>query len=261
MHQVQLLWRILAIAVQREAAHRTNMVFQALRTGIEVAAGLVTLELVYSRTDTLAGWDAAEATVVLGLFTTMSGLLQAFVEPNLAFFSTSVVREGKLDDLLLQPVPSMLLASLGTCQPWALAQVALGLVVTMLGLARGNSPLGPTEVLSGLILLAAGALIMWSTRVLVASLAFWAPHVEVDVLYGAFWQLGRYPVDIYPTLLGVILRSAIPVAFIATVPARALTHTAEPFMVVAGTVLAASAVLTTRLVWQAGLRRYTSATS
>lgn len=53
----------------------------------------------------------------------------------------------------------------------------------------------------------------------------------------------------------------MPVAFVATLPARALTRPPDPALIVDGALVAAGALLLVRLVWQAGLRRYTSATS
>ncbi len=197
--------------------------------------------------------------VLLGTFTVVGGLRATFIEPNLAWFA-GTVREGRLDDLLLQPAPSIFLASLGACHPWGLAQVALGLATVAFG-ARGLEAL-PTVggVLAWAVLLAAGVAITWASRVLLACLAFWAPYVEPDVLYDAFWQLGRYPVGIYHPAVRALLTAVVPVAFIATIPARALTRGAGPPLLL-GLAAALGAVLAARLVWRAGLRRYTSATS
>jgi hypothetical protein len=38
---------------------------------------------------------------------------------------------------------------------------------------------------------------IWASRLLLAVVVFWAPQVELDVLYSALWQCGRYPVQIY----------------------------------------------------------------
>lgn len=261
MRYPRLFWGIFAISVQRELAHRANLVFEALRTVIELAAGLAALGIVYSRTETLAGWQPAEAVVLLGIYSIMSGVLQTFIEPNLSFFAAEVVHVGKLDDILLRPAHSALLASLGSCRPWALAQVAVGAALVVAGLVqRGDVPAG-SEVATCLLLLGAGVAITWATRVLLASLAFWAPHVEPDVLYGAFWQLGRYPVSIYHPAIRRIVTYVVPVAFIATVPALALLRGVEPLLLLAGPTAALGAVLVTNLVWSIGIRRYTSATS
>jgi len=53
----------------------------------------------------------------------------------------------------------------------------------------------------------------------------------------------------------------VPVAFIATFPALALLRGVGPILLLAGPTAWFGAVLVTNLVWSAGVRRYTSATS
>ena len=135
------------------------------------------------------------------------------------------------------------------------------MVVLAIGLHESGAGLSPWGLLGWLLLLAVGIAITWASRVLLASLAFWAPHVTPDVLYGALWQFGRYPVSIYRQPIRFLLTYVVPVAFIATLPARALTRGADPRLLLGGLAAALGAVAATRLVWRAGLRRYTGATS
>jgi ABC-2 type transport system permease protein len=101
----------------------------------------------------------------------------------------------------------------------------------------------------------------WASRVLLACLAFWALGFEPEVLYSAVWQLGRYPVNIYHPAIRRLLTYVAPVAFIAAVPARTLTCGADPVLLIARLAAAAVSVWVAQRAWQAGLRRYTSATS
>ncbi len=90
-----------------------------------------------------------------------------------------------------------------------------------MGVAPLSAQLTAMGALSSLLLLLAGTVIAWATRVLLASLAFWAPGAEPTVLYSGFWQLGRYPIDIYHPIVRGLLIYVVPVAFISSIPARA----------------------------------------
>lgn len=260
MRLLTLFAAVFSISLRRELAFRANLLFQALTTGAGSAAALAALGIVYARTDTLGGWSLGEAIVLLGTYQIVSGVLATFIEPNVQWFAGQVT-SGKLDDVLLKPVPSVFLASLGTCAPLGLSQVALGVAVLAVGLrALGTSPT-PWGVLGWLLLLAVGIAVTWASRVALASLAFWAPYVTPDVLYGALWQFGRYPVSIYPQPIRFVLTYVLPVAFIATIPARALSRGADPAALATGLAAGLGAVAIAQLVWNAGLRRYTSATS
>ncbi len=256
----KLLVCIFVIALQRELSHRANLIVQALLTTIGIAAGVTTLLIVYRHVETLAGWRLHETLVLLGAYHVVSGLFQTFVEPNLVWFAEKV-RRGELDDLLLQPVPSLFMASLGTSQPWSLGEALLGLVVMALGMAGLGGAITAGNATGCALLLLAGVAIAWAARVVLASLAFWAPGIEPTVLYSAFWQLGRYPVTIYHTFVRRFLTYVVPVAFISTIPARALTRGADLPLLVAGLVAAIGAIVLAHLIWHAGLQRYTSATS
>lgn len=260
MQLLRLFGAGFAISLQRGLAFRADLCFQALVTVTGLGAGLAALAIVYTETATLGGWSFGEAVVLLGTYQMVSGLRAAFIEPNMTWFAGQV-KAGRLDDLLLQPAPSLFLASLGACAPLALAQVGVGGLV----LAGGLRALGavPTAwaVAGWLVLLGAGVVVAWASRVLVASVAFWLPGVDLDVVYGAFWQFGRYPVTIYRQPIRFVLIYAVPVAFIATFPALALTRGVGPVAIVAALAVALAAMALVQFVWQLGLRRYTSATA
>jgi ABC-2 type transport system permease protein len=260
MRLLRLFLAILAVSTTRELAHRVNLFFQILVTAIGLGAGLATLAIVFSHAKTLAGWRFEEVVAVLGAFQVVSGLISAFVEPNLSWFGGKV-RDGQMDEVLLQPVPSLLLASLGSCNPWSLFDVLLGAGILGWSALQMGASITIGGVFACLVLLLAGVVIAWAYRVLLASVAFWAPGADPTLLYSAFWQLGRYPVGIYPRALRLLLTSIVPVAFIATFPALMLSRGGDLRLVPGGVLAALGAVLVVQFVWLAALRRYTSATS
>ena len=260
MRLLRLFGAIFSLSLRRELAFRANLVFEMLMTATGIASGLAALGIVYTQTDTLGGWSLGESILLLGTYQIVSGMLSTFVEPNVLWFSGQV-KSGKLDDILLKPVPSIFLASLGTCAPLGLSRVAMGVVVLGIGLRELGAVLTLGGVLGWLLMLAAGLAVTWASRVLLACIAFWTPGMDLDVMYSAFWQFGRYPVSIYRQPLRFVLTYLLPVAFIATIPARVLTHGARPVLLLAGPAVGIGAVLVVGLCWNAGLRRYTSATS
>jgi ABC-2 type transport system permease protein len=80
-------------------------------------------------------------------------------------------------------------------------------------------------------------------------------------LYSALWQFGRYPADIYRQPIRAILVYMLPVTFVSTMPAHFLTRQTSPALLLIGVVAGLGALVVARVVWNAGLARYTSATS
>ncbi len=260
MKLFKLFGAIFSVSVRRELAFRTDLLVRLLASAVGIGAGLAALAVVYTQTETLAGWRLGEAIVLLGTYQIVSGVLTTFIEPNVVWFAGQV-KSGKLDEVLLKPVSSIFLVSLGSCSPLGLLDVALGVAVLGLGLRElGDAPT-PWGFIGWLVLLAVAIAVTWASRVLLATVALWSPGLELDVVYGALWQFGRYPVGIYRQPVRFILTYVLPVAFISTFPARVLTGSAGAELLVVGAVVGIGAVVLVRLVWNDGLRRYTSATS
>ena len=260
MKALRLAIAIFSMSLRRNLAYRTNLLFDALSNLITNAAGLAVLGVIYDVTDTLGGWTREEAVVLFGTWLIVGGVLWTWIEPNLGWFQGQVV-DGRLDDILLQPVPSILLVSLGTCAPLGLVQVFTGIAVVIFG-ASALAPAPATlDVLAWCVLLAGAVVFTWASRVALASLVFRAPSFQPEVLYMAVWQLGRYPVTIYRQPIRFGLTYVLPMVLISTLPAQALTRGIDAGEAAFAASACLAMVVVANLAWQAGLRRYTSATS
>ncbi|GHO99491.1 multidrug ABC transporter permease [Reticulibacter mediterranei] len=260
MKFVRMAGMLFALSVKRELAFRTNLVFQLIVTLLTTFAELAALRLVYTQTATLAGWSFGHILLLFGTFQILRGLLATFVDPNFQWFSNQV-RSGKLDALLLLPVPSILMVNTGTYAPIELIQIGVGIGV--IGAAFLTLHISPFfwGVIGWLFLLAVGFIISWAARVLLASVVFWAASVELDVFYRTIWEFGRYPISIYRQPVRFLLTYIFPVAFLATYPASAFIEGINPLHMLVGGLLSAGFLVLVQLVWRSGLRRYTSATS
>lgn len=245
-----------SMSVRRMVAFRANLLFDVVVALAGLASTVGTILLVFTQTDRLAGWTRSETLVLAGTFQLLSGVKATFIDPNLAWFPGRGIREGNLDAFLLQPAPSLFLVSLSTANPLALIQALLGLAVVVVG-AHGR----PVNVLAWLFLVCVGAVLTWALGVLLACLAFWAPRLELDVFYGAAWQLGRYPVDVYRQPLRSMLTYVLPLTLVATLPAGVLLREPRPGVVLGAAAGGAASAVVAAAVWRFGLRRYTGATS
>jgi ABC-2 type transport system permease protein len=94
------------------------------------------------------------------------------------------------------------------------------------------------------------------------TLTFW--FVRVDNIEQIVWQAfaaGRYPVEIYPGWLRIALTYAIPVFFMITVPAEALTGRLDAGFIPIALIVAVVSVTLSSAFWRFGLRYYTGASA
>lgn len=259
------LLRLFAAGFSRSAqatlTFRVNLLFDIVLSIIGLFASLATVFIVYSRTDSLAGWTEAETYVLIGTFQLLSSLKNAFIDPNLSWFPENGIRQGKLDTVLLQPAPTLYLASLGRSAPFSLIQFVLGLAVIALGLSNYGRLPTPAAILAWMLTLVAALTVTWAMGVLLACLAFWAPRLQLDVFYGSAWELARYPTDIYRRPLRLALTYLFPLTLIATIPTTTLLNGPRLLVLAPSVIGAATACLLAIGCWRLGLRRYTGATS
>lgn len=260
MKLARLFGAIFVMSLKGDLAFRMNLLFQFLLIVTATGSALFAVGIVYTRTETLGGWRAGEAIVLIGTFTVISGMLATFIEPNVLWFNQRIT-SGQLDDVLLKPVPSLFLISLGRHSSFGLIQVIVGLLVVTWGMRELGAGFEVLNGLAWLALLLTSFALTWATRILIAMLALWVPGLALDVVYEGVWQFGRYPVTIYRQPARFVLSWVLPFAFITTLPARALTRGVSIPVLVGSLLLGAASVALVHLAWTAGLRRYTSATS
>ncbi|MET9317853.1 ABC-2 family transporter protein [Kribbella sp. NPDC003505] len=261
MKPLRLLAAGFSMSLRRSLAFRVNLGFDVLLAFTGLGTAIAAVLIVFTRADTLAGWSKAEFLVLIGTYQLITGLRTTFIDPNLSWFPESGIRNGKLDGYLLQPASSLFLSSLSQSSPLQLIQVVLGVAVLGWGIGVADRPPSAGGVAAWLVLVMAGVVVTWALSVLLACLAFWAPKLQLDVFYHSAWQLGRYPTDVFARPLRVLLTYVFPMALIASVPSTALLHDAQLPTILAGVAAAAGTGALAFLTWQAGLRRYTGATS
>jgi ABC-2 type transport system permease protein len=222
---------------------------------------VLTFVLLYRFTSGIAGWSAAQALVLVGIYRALDGLLALQIAPNLMRIS-EYVGQGDLDFILLRPVASQFLVSLRWLRPAEAVNVLIGLALV----AYAASRTGVTWTLAGtamaLVLAACGFALLYCLWFAIATCAFWLVKVEpLGYLFYDVWQTGRYPVDYFKGIARALLTFALPVAFATTFPARALRGDVDPRLVPLGIVFAALALVATHRFWSYALRHYASASS
>lgn len=185
-----------------EIQYRVNFFVQLFEALVALGTGLVALSLVFTYTDTLAGWSQAELLTVMGVHILMGGIISTMIQPNMMRLMTDV-QEGTLDYLLTKPEDSQLLVSVREFRFWQLVDVVVGAVVLGWALQQLGTQIGLAEAAAFLV----------------------------------------------------------PVAFAITVPASALTNRLTPQVSLGAAALTLVALLLSRLLWRAGLRRYSGASA
>jgi ABC-2 type transport system permease protein len=242
-----------------ELQYRGNFVASVLGTIFWLAMALLTLALFFRQTERLGGWDFWEVVVLLGVFNTLAGIVDALLRPGIGSLAEQV-RSGALDLVLSRPVEPQFFVSFRRLAIWRLADVVVGLALIGYALGRLAAPPTALQLATFAVAMLAAIAVVYALWVALMSLAFWFVKVEnLSVIFDAVFSAARYPVSAYPGALRFVFVYLLPIAWTTTIPASALTGRLNPAGAVVAATVGAAALLVSRLLWKTALRHYTSA--
>jgi ABC-2 type transport system permease protein len=112
------------------------------------------------------------------------------------------------------------------------------------------------------VLTASGGLVIYSLWIVLIALTFWFTKFDNNVtLLQALMDTGRFPATVYPTWLRVIVTFIVPIAIVTTVPLQALRGELVWWQIALALAVGVAAFALSRAVWQAGIKRYSGASS
>jgi ABC-2 type transport system permease protein len=257
----RLLAAYFRVGIMGETAYRINFLFQLFQSILSTGVAIAGVSVIFTYTDSLGGWGPQEILALVGVYILVGGIIGFLIQPGMSQFIDSV-RDGKLDFTLTKPEDAQLLVSIQKVNIWSLIDIALGLGVLIAGLIWMGEKVGFLEAGEFILMLAAGAVTIYSFFLVLATLSFWFVKVEnLLVVFQSMYEAGRWPVSLYPGWLRYGLTFVIPVAFATTVPAEALTGRLNWITLIGAIAIAVFLFTVSRLFWKAGLRHYSGASA
>jgi len=261
MHTLRILKAFFQNNVQQELAYRADTLVNILISLFWLGWELIGLSIIFSNTQTIGGWNIGEVIALLGVFRLINTFMQMVVWPNTEKFNRGI-REGSLDYTFLQPANSQFLVSFSRIVIWNAWNIALGVVLIVIGLfAIGSTP-SPVNVVTFLVLIFSGSVIIYSLWIILISLTFWFTKFDNSVtIMQALMDTGRFPATVYPAWLRVIVTFVVPIAVATTVPLQALRGDLPWWQVGLALVVGLAVFVLSALVWKSGVKRYSGASA
>lgn len=248
-------------SIVREMEFRGNFIMGLIRQLLWLGAFLLLIELIFYNTTSLAGWNREEVLIVLGLSRLIEGFMGVVFVGNIIRIS-DLVQKGTFDFILARPLPKQFSAFFSRVDIGAIGNTLAGIAVVAYALVKLPGAVSFTQLGLALLLAALGITIYYSLLVSIASLVFYIERIEsLWSFNNLFSEPLTVPFDVLPRGPRIALTYFLPIAFVVFVPAQALTErftwSQLPFAIGITVVFFAFA----NLVWRAGLRRYSSASS
>ena len=253
---LQLFW---TTAITAELEYRLNFVVATISSFANLIGSLFSLFLFYGTGYTFQGWTWDEAMIVVGIFTFLQGICATFLVPNLNRI-VEQVEKGTLDFVLLKPISSQFWLSCRILSPWGCSDLVFGVIIIFYFSSKLSLHLG--DYILSCVTIILGVTILYSIWFILGATSIWFVKIYnvTEVLRGLL-EAGRYPMSAYPTVYRFFFTFVIPVAFLTTVPAKALLGKSESLWILGTILIALSLLLLSHYFWQFALRFYSSASS
>ena len=257
----RIVWAFFRSAVQQELAYRADFFGNVVRSVLGIGTAFGGLMVVFSHTDSLGDWSFSQMLGLLGVFYVIQGVVAMFMSPSLNKI-VEEVRDGTFDYILVKPVPSQFIATTRRFVLWHVTDILLGVAIIVVAANRIDQEVSAIEIVIFLAMIVTAISIVYAIWLSLTTLVFWFVRIEnVTMIFNLFYETGRYPVEIFPFWLRQALTFIFPVAFITTVPARAITGRETSWLTWVAPVVAVVAVSAASKFWRIGLSRYSSASS
>lgn len=267
-HYFRVLATFLRNSLVREMTFRWNFVIEFVTTAFWFSAQIIMFDLIYRKVDEVNGWTRYEFFAFMATGMTINALIETFFMPNCANFS-ELIRTGNLDFALLKPIDTQFLISFEKLELGSLSNLVLSGGLLTYALVHLKHPIGVTQVLMYLSLIAVGVAFFYSLMITLASTSIWFGRNQG--LYDFWFYItifARYPRDIYRgswggNILFAVFSYLLPILLVVTIPAEIIVDKVlQPSWIAGVTALAAVLGLyLSRRVFLWSLRSYRSASS
>ena len=247
----------IARTMEFRAQFFASIIGYAVWTGIS----LVFIRAVFGNVGAVRGWTQAQMWVLYGTYVVLESFCYGVLGPNMFRFA-GLVRDGTLDLTLTRPVDVQFFVSTRYLDLNACLNAFLGLVLMGFGFHSAAHWPGPVGWFLWAWLLGCGLIMAYAVWFLFVTLAIWAVKLDaIAVVFDPVLQIARFPVQLYPHRLLLLLTFGIPIAYMTTYPSQALLGTVAWSAVVSAPVLASVLLGISHRFFSFALRYYGSAST
>jgi ABC-2 type transport system permease protein len=250
----------LTSSLVRELEFRANFIAKIVQNMVWVGWFLMVLLVVYRNTDSVAGWGRGEGFILGSTTFILSAIFGLFFRSMLEI--PDMIRRGTLDFVLTKPVDSQFWACTRRFNFDQIGSFIAGTLMLWYGIGQFGQPIAIDQWFGFVVLLLCALAIFFAMNTVFMITSVWFVRVDnLWVLSETSLDVSRFPIDIFGASIQRALVYYIPLAFLATMPARQLVRGFDPAMLTLGVAWAAFALLASRLFWSFALKHYSSASS
>lgn len=258
-------WRLIRIfvvaTISTQLEYRANFFMAVLGSITTAGTALLGMGVVFGQpgTTNIGGWEFKEALLVTGFYLLTSGFIEVFVRPNMSEIAEAI-RTGNMDFTLLKPIDAQFNISTRHVNILRLPDLFIG--IGLLTYAIYNIEVTFIGLLIATLMYFSSIVIVYCIWLALSTTAFWFVKTQnATELFQGVFGAARFPITAFPVPIRILLTFVIPIAFITTVPAQALTGKLTPVLALVSPLVTLLVFVLSRWFWLKAVSSYTSASS
>ncbi|MBB3111131.1 ABC-2 type transport system permease protein [Paenibacillus phyllosphaerae] len=261
MNWIRLYIRLAGASFRAQMQYKFNFAFSSLMAFGMFGIEFLTVGTVIYKFGGVGGWGVYEVGYLFALMMFNRALYRMFASEINGFEKYLV--EGLLDQLLLRPVPVLLVLMTRQFRPM-LGELFLGGTILTLSLQQLDAAgqiVWYTALAKSFAAILSGAIFTFSFGVLTATVGFWTHRIDDlrRITDDATTNACYYPLTIYPGWMRMMLLTVLPMGFTSYVPALHIIRGEIGVWVLPATLLFALLLLMGALrFWRFGIAHYQS---
>lgn len=220
---------------------------------------LIFLEVLVNNIQVIGHWNKGQIIIVVGFYRILNVPVWGWLYQSFQKFVQDV-KDAKLDLILTKPMDAQFTVSVQKFSFSLLSSLVTGAVFVAYGLSVLKFQPDILSVLLFLWFFAVSTLLIYAMYFFVVAFALFFDRINnIQQLFPPFFDSSRFPKEIYTGALRHIFSTVIPIALMLTVPVDALFGSVAWKAVIILHAMTVVFLVSGRLAWRQGLRRYSSA--
>jgi ABC-2 type transport system permease protein len=263
LHALRLIPYLVQMDVRAQMEYRGAFWIDRIAQFITYGSSLAVLWLLVNRFGSLAGWNWPDLAFLFS-FHILSYSIGASVSFTQMRDLEEQVRLGTFDVVMTKPISAWVFIVFSRFNIGYAGHVILGVAVMAWALTAATIPWSIEWVVYFLAALVSASLVTGAIMTAIGATALiWTRSNHLYSLYFGFWELSRYPLNVFPAGIQVIMLTVVPLAFMSAIPSAVMLGHPVPILgewaasiaLLAGPVCTVLAVL----LWRHAMGKYQGA--
>lgn len=254
--------KILTTTIQRALEYRLNALVQSLYGIVFMLAILVSLNVMFSHADSIAGWNRSEALLLFSVMNMMFVLFMVLIIEGIRRFMQFGVSRGEVDMFLTKPVNTQFLVSFFYPDVSSVVMLFCSVSIFFYAMYLNLASISMSGLFSFMLTYSLCCAIFYFYFASLAVSAFYITKSRQILEMGTkMSDFGFYPTNMFPRAFQVISFTIVPIAFFGYVPTLFLLSRGSWQLFLFCIFILVTIFIINQVAWKKGLKAYSSASS